>query len=229
MRIRTQRIVLALIFLGMLTLENNLWSQTGEASSAFVVGRLKYGGGGDWYNDPSSIPNLLSFLKTNTNIHTGTDEKRIQIMNEELFSLPMLYMTGHGRIHFSDEESRRLREYLTAGGFLYVDDDYGMDKYFRHEIKKVFHDKKLIELPASHPIFHCHYDFPQGLPKTHEHDPGSGQAFAIYHEGRMVLFYTFNSNISDGWADPDVHKDSEDTRQEALKMGLNIVVYALTQ
>lgn len=197
-------------------------------SAGLVIGRLKYSGGGDWYNDPSCIPNLLAFIKSTTNIQTGPDEKRIQIMDEELFSLPILYMTGHGRIYFSDEEAARLRLYLTSGGFLYVDDDYGMDKYFRQQMKKVFPEKKLVEIPPNHEIFHNHFNFADGLPKTHEHDPGPPQAFGIFHEGRMVVFYTFNTNISDGWADPNVHKDPEAVRLEALRMGVNIVAYALT-
>jgi len=211
-----------------LLFSNPLWSQSNILTSALVIGRLKYSGGGDWYNDPSCIPNLLAFLKQNTNIYVSDDEKKLAIMDEELFSVPILYMTGHGRIYFSEEEAARLRDYLSSGGFLYVDDDYGMDKYFRSEIKKVFPDKNLIELPLSHPIFNCHFQFQNGLPKTHEHDPGPGQAFGIFHEGRMVVFYTFNSNISDGWADPQVHNDTEETRLEALKMGVNLVVYALT-
>ena len=203
------------------------FSQVTQAG--LIVGRLKYNGGGDWYNDPSCIPNLLAFVQSTTNIQVGKDEKRIQIMDEALFSLPMLYMTGHGRLYFSDMEAERLRLYLASGGFLYVDDDYGMDKYFRHEMKKVFPDKKLVELPPSHKIFHSHFNFPRGLPKTHEHEPGPAQAFGVFHNGRMVVFYTFNSNISDGWADSGVHEDPEAVRLEALRMGTNIVVYALTQ
>jgi hypothetical protein len=220
--------LISIYLLSLLSLSPGIVSaQTTQAG--LVVGRLKYNGGGDWYNDPSCIPNLLAFLKATTNIQVGPDEARIQIMDEELFSLPLLYLTGHGRIYFSTEEAARLRLYLTSGGFLYVDDDYGLDKYFRQEIKKVFPDKKLVELPLSHEIFHQHFNFPNGLPKTHEHEPGAPQAFGIFHEGRMVVFYTFNSNISDGWADPTVHEDSEAVRLEALRMGVNILVYALTQ
>lgn len=193
------------------------------------IGRLKYSGGGDWYNDPSCIPNLLAFVKSNTNILVGADETRIELMDQELFALPVLFLTGHGRIYFSDEEAARLQLYLTSGGFLYADDDYGMDQSFRQEIKKVFPDKKLVEIPASHPIFQQHFNFPNGLPKTHEHEPGPPQAFGIFHEGRMVVFYTYNSNISDGWADPGVHEDAEAVRQEALRMGVNIIVYALSR
>lgn len=158
----------------------------------------------------------------------GRDEKKVQIMDEDLFSLPALFITGHGKIQFSDEEADRLRKYLTNGGFLYADDDYGMDKFFRQQMKKVFPDKKMVELPASHLIYHCHFNFPTGLPKIHEHDPGPGHGYAIFHEGRMVVYYTFNTNISDGWVDPRVHGDPPEVRQQALQMGTNIMVYALT-
>jgi len=197
------------------------------AQGDFTIARLKYRGGGDWYNDPSSIPNLLKFMKKNTTINTASDEKRVNIMSEELFSYPVLFMTGHGKIVFSDEEAVRLRKYLTNGGFLYADDDYGMDKYFRSEIKKVFPGKDLVELPFTHPIYSCHFNFPNGLPKIHEHDGGTPHGYGIFHEGRLVVFYTFNTNVSDGWPDPQVHGDPEDKRLEALKMGTNIFVYAL--
>jgi hypothetical protein len=218
-----------LFFILLLLLLTNGFSQTESGQSGLAIGRLKYSGGGDWYNDPSCIPNLLAFIKNNTNIHVTIDEKKVQIMDEDLFSLPILYLTGHGRIQFSEEEIARLRQYLLNGGFLYVDDDYGMDKFFRREMKKIFPDRNLTELPISHPVFHSHFDFPNGVPKTHEHEPGPGQVFGIFHEGRMVVCYTFNTNISDGWADPNVHGDSEKIRSEALKMGVNIIVHALTQ
>ena len=197
------------------------------AQGDFTIARLKYRGGGDWYNDPSSIPNLLKFMKNNTTINTASDEKRVNIMSEELFSYPVLFMTGHGKVIFSDEEATRLRKYLTNGGFLYADDDYGMDKYFRSEIKKVFPGKDLVELPFTHPIYSCHFNFPNGLPKIHEHDGGTPHGYGIFHEGRLVVFYTFNTNISDGWPDPQVHGDPEAKRLEALKLGTNIFVYAL--
>lgn len=220
---------ISLLFILLMLLLVQGFTQTESGPSGLAIGRLKYSGGGDWYNDPSCIPNLLAFMKENTNIYVTSDEKKVQIMDEELFSLPILYMTGHGRIQFSEDEIARLRQYLLKGGFLYVDDDYGMDKFFRREIKRIFPDRNLTELPISHPVFHSHFDFPNGIPKTHEHDAGPGQVFGIFHEGRMVVCYTFNTNISDGWADPNVHGDSEKIRTEALKMGVNIIVYALTQ
>ncbi|MBN1350968.1 DUF4159 domain-containing protein [candidate division KSB1 bacterium] len=216
-------LALHLFFIG------DLISQTDTGSSAFIIGRLKYSGGGDWYNDPSTIPNLLAFLGSQTNIYVGADEKKIQIMDEDLFSIPVLFLTGHGKIHFSEEEAARLRKYLLNGGFLYADDDYGMDRYFRQQMKNVFPDKQLIELPASHPIYRCHFNFPNGLPKIHEHDPGPGFGYGIFHEGRMIVYYTFNTNISDGWVDQQVHGDPPEVREQALRMGTNIMVYALTR
>ena len=197
-------------------------------SSDFTIARLKYDGGGDWYNNPSMIPNLLSFLKTNVHINTLDDEVQVNLDDDKLFSFPFLFMTGHGRIYFSPSQVEKLRTFLTHGGFLYADDDYGMDKHFRREMKKVFPDKELVEIPFSHPIFNSVYNFPNGLPKIHEHDGGPPKAFGYFHEGRLVAFYSFNTNISDGWADPEVHKDPPEIREKALKMGANIVVYALT-
>ncbi len=222
------RIKLLLVFLVLFSTGQDLTAQLSEQSSRFTIARLKYRGGGDWYNDPSAIPNLLEFLKKNTNMVVAEDEKRVGILDQELFSFPIIFMTGHGRIDFSDEEAARLRDYLIHGGFLYADDDYGMDKFFRSVMKKVFPDKKLVELPFSHPIYHSHFQFSSGLPKIHEHDGGPPHGYAIFHEGRMVVFYSFNTNISDGWVDPEVHGDPENVRREAFKMGTNIIVYTLT-
>ena len=205
----------------------NLYSQQNTKKSLFTIARLKYQGGGDWYNDPSAIPNLLNFLKQETTLQTADDEKKVEIMDQEFFSYPIVFMTGHGKITFSDTEAERLRLYLLNGGFLYADDDYGMDKYFRAMMKKVFPDKDVVEIPFNHPIYYCHFRFDNGAPKIHEHDGGAPHAYGIFHEGRLVVYYTFNTNISDGWADPDVHKDPEEVRLKALRMGLNIVVYAL--
>lgn len=220
-----KRIIISINFF---LLTSCLFNSFTIAQSNFTIARLKYRGGGDWYNDPSAIPNLLRFMKKETTINTVQDEKKLDIMSEELFSYPVLFMTGHGKIIFSNEEVARLRKYLTNGGFMYADDDYGMDEYFRSQIKKVFPDKELIELPFFHPIYHCHFDFPNGLPKIHEHDGGPPHGYGIFHEGRLVVFYTFNTNISDGWPDPQIHGDPEEKRLEALKMGTNIFVYALT-
>ena len=200
------------------------WNQ-----SEVTIARIKYRGGGDWYNDPSIIPNMLAFLRAKTNLPTARNERYVELTDDALFTYPIVFLTGHGRIKFTEEEARRLRLYLTSGGFLYADDDYGMDKYFRAEMKKVFPEKKWVEIPFKHEIYHIFYSFPNGIPKIHEHDGGPGKAFGLFHEGRMVVFYTFNTNISDGWADPDVHKDPEEVRQTAFKMGTNIILYALTR
>lgn len=199
-----------------------------KTKSEFVLARLKYQGGGDWYNDPSIIPNLLKFMADNTNIIVGNSQAIVEIMDEELFSYPIIFMTGHGRINFSKQEAERLRLYLTSGGFLYADDDYGMDDSFRKEIKKIFPEQELPEIPFSHEIFHRHFDFTNGSPKTHEHDGGPPKSYGIFYEGRMVVFYTFNTNISDGWADEQVHNDPPEVRRSAFEMGTNIIVYALS-
>jgi len=204
-------------------------AQTKAASSRFVIARLKYSGGGDWYNDPSCVPNMLSYLKKHTTIDAGDDEVRVAIMDEDFFAYPFIYMTGHGRISFSDQEATRLRTYLEHGGFLYADDDYGMDKWFRREMQKVFPDKKLVPTPFSHPIFHNHFNFVNGLPKIHEHDGGPPEGYAYFHDGRMVVFYSFNTNISDGWADADVHGDPPPVREKAFRMGTNIIIQSLTR
>lgn len=200
-----------------------------QAKDGFIVARLKYGGGGDWYNDPSAEVNLLKFVAANTNIKTNPEYKFVDIQSDEIFSYPFLFITGHGNIILSDDEVERLRAYLENGGFLYIDDDYGMDKAIRREMKKVFPDKDFIELPFSHKLFNIFYKFDNGAPKTHEHDKKPSQTFGIFIGERMAVLYTYESNPSDGWADPEVHKDPEEKRIEALKFGTNIILYALSQ
>lgn len=217
-----------LVFIVSTLFSSQGFGQTNSAGSDFVIARLKYSGGGDWYNDPSCIPNLLIFLRQNTMIDAGADEKRVEIMDQDFFAYPVLFMTGHGKISINERERERLRKYLISGGFLLADDDYGMDAYFKEMMKQVFPDKDIVELPFSHPVYHSHFQFPNGIPKIHEHDGGPPHGYGIFHEGRLVVYYSFNTNISDGWADPDVHKDPESIRLEALKMGANIIVYALT-
>ena len=213
-----------IIFLFFLIIPSLSFSQ----SCSFTIGRIKYSGGGDWYTDPTSLENLLKFIGENTNIKTAKKNAVVSILNEDLFSYPYLYITGHGNIRFSDKEVERLRKYLINGGFLHADDCYGMDKSFRREMKKVFPEQDFIELPFSHKIYHSFYDFPDGLPKIHEHDGGPPHGYGIYYEGRLVVFYSFNTDLGDGWEDPDVHNDPPEKRLSALKMGTNIVVYALT-
>lgn len=200
-----------------------------KLNSHFTIARLKYSGGGDWYNDPSMIPNLLHYLGEQSTILPADDEVKVSLLDENLYAHPVLFMTGHGRITFTEREAEQLRNYLLGGGFLYADDDYGMDEFFRKEMTKVFPDKKFVELPFSHPLFSTHFLFLNGLPKIHEHDGGAPKGFALFHESRMIVFYSFNTNISDGWADPDVHGDPPAIREQALQMGSNIIIYALTQ
>jgi len=203
-------------------------AQSAGATSAFAVTRLKYAGGGDWYNDPSAEVNLLTFVQRTTGIATDPRYQFVDVADDALFAHPFLFMTGHGNIAFTDAEVHRLRTYLENGGFLYADDDYGMDKAFRREIRKVFPAEELAELPFSYGLYHCQFDFPSGVPKTHEHNGRPPQGFGIFLHGRLVVYYTYESNPSDGWADPDVHGDPEAKRQEALRFGTNLVVWVLT-
>lgn len=197
--------------------------------SQFRIARLKYGGGGDWYNDPSAEVNLLRFVQQNTNIDVDPRYEFVDLSSERLFTYPMLFLTGHGNVVFSDYEVQRLRTYLSRGGFLYIDDDYGIDRALRREMKKVFPGQEFVELPFSYGLYHCHFSFPNGVPKTHEHDGKPAQGFGIFHKGRLVVYYTYESNPSDGWADRDIHNNAEPVRQEALRFGTNLVVWALTR
>jgi hypothetical protein len=204
----------------------NLYSQN---ETGFQIVRLKYSGGGDWYNDPSAEVNLLKFVHANTNIKVNAEYKFVDIASDEIFSYPFLFLTGHGNIVLSAEEVKRLRTYLENGGFLYIDDDYGLNKAIRRELKKVFPVNDLIEVPFSHKIFNIFYKFENGIPKTHEHDKNPPQTFGIFLGTRLAVLYTFESNPSDGWADPEVHNDPKDKREEALKFGANIIIYALSK
>jgi len=223
-----------LLILSLISSSGNAQEKTSPKytdPSSFTIARLKYGGGGDWYWGRSAIPNMLKFIKENTNIpvneSTLVGEPWVSIMDKELFNYPFLFMTGHGNVRFTDEEIDRLRNYLTNGGFLFANDSYGLDKSFREEIKKVFPDRELVELPASHVIYHCYYDFPNGLPKIHKHDNKPAQGFGIFHENRLMVFYVYESDITDGWEDPEVHQDPPEKREQALKMGVNIVTWVL--
>jgi hypothetical protein len=197
-------------------------------SSSFKIVRLQYSGGGDWYNDPSAEVNMMDYLKKNTVI--DVDEPKfysVDISSDDIFNYPFIFITGHGNINFSDTEVKRLKEYLERGGFLYADDDYGMNEPFKREMKKVFPEQEMKELPFDHKIYSSHFSFPKGLPKTHEHDGKPPQGFGYFIDGRLCVYYTYETNISDGWADPREHDDPPEKREEALKMGTNIIVYAL--
>lgn len=200
-----------------------------QNETGFQIARLKYSGGGDWYNDPSAEVNLLKFVQANTNIKVNAQYKFVDVSSDEIFSYPFLFLTGHGNIVLSTDEVNRLRKYLENGGFLYIDDDYGLDKAIRREMKKVLPGNDFIEVPFSHKIFNIFYKFENGIPKTHEHDKNLPQTFGIFLGDRLSVLYTFESNPSDGWADPEVHNDPKDKREEALKFGTNIIIYALSK
>jgi len=195
----------------------------------FVLARLRYSGGGDWYSNPSSLPNLLKALQQRTTIPVASvEEKRVAILDEELFTYPFLYMNGHGTVRFSAEEVVRLRDYLMSGGFLFADDNYGMDATFRQEIRKVFPESPLVQVPFDHAIYHSFYDMGSGPPKVHEHDGRPPQGLGIFHDGRLVVYYTYESDVGDGLEDPDVHRDPPEIREAAMRMAINVVMYALT-
>jgi len=203
-------------------------AQTPRVTSGLKIARLKYSGGGDWYNDPQEEVNLLKFVGENSPVDVDPVYGFVEATSEEFFSYPFVFLTGHGNMKFNDAEVERIRTYLENGGFLYADDDYGMDKAFRREMKKIFPGQNFAELPFSHGLYHSFYDFPNGPPKTHEHDGKIPRGYGLFYEGRLVVYYTFESNPSDGWNDPEVHGDPPQKRQEALRFGTNIVVWALT-
>jgi hypothetical protein len=227
MRPKKSIILIAFLFIASLVFAQRIHVGRTSNPSAFTIARLKYGGGGDWYWGASAIPNMLKFLKENTNIPVNEKEVRVSVTDDDLFSYPFLFLTGHGNIKFTDQEKERLRNYLTHGGFLFTNDSYGLKKAFFREMKRVFPDKDLVELPFSHGIYHCYYDFPDGLPKIHKHDEKPPQGFGLFHEGRLVVFFVYESDIGDGWEDPQVHNDPQEKREAALKMGVNIITWVL--
>ncbi len=200
-----------------------------QPDSVLTVGRLQYDGGGDWYANPSSLSNLLAAIRERTGLATARRETALRPLDPALRDYPFLYMTGHGNVRFTEDERAALREYLLSGGFLHADDNYGMDESFRREITAMFPDRELVELPADHPVFHVVYDFPEGLPKIHEHDGGPPQAFGIFNGGRLMVFYSYESDLGDGWEDEGVHDDTVEIREAAIRMGVNLYVYVLSQ
>ena len=195
----------------------------------FTIARVKYGGSGDWYSNPTSLPNLLKALNERTTVRAPQREQVVEITDPDLYKYPYLYLNGHGIVRFTDEEVRILRDYFAAGGFLHADDNYGMDSSFRREMKRVFPDSPLIELPSDHAMYHAFYDFPRGLPKIHEHDNKPAQGFGIFYQDQLAVFYTYECDLGDGWEDPDVHNDPPDKHEAALQMGINIIMYCLTR
>ncbi|PCJ92285.1 MAG: hypothetical protein COA50_15770 [Flavobacteriaceae bacterium] len=193
--------------------------------SAQEIAILKYNGGGDWYANPTALPNLIQFCNKNIGTQLNSKPQTVEIGSSTIFQYPYIHMTGHGNVFFSQEEAANLRTYLLSGGFLHIDDNYGMEPYLKKELIKVFPDKDLEELGGEHPIFFQKYTFKSGLPKIHEHEGQRPQAFGIFHEGRLILLFTFESDLGDGWEDPVVHNDPEEVRTKALQMGANIVQY----
>jgi hypothetical protein len=201
-----------------------------EGGPGVSIARLKYDGGGDWYSNPSSLPNLAQALKARTTVPVDRlDEVQISVMDPDFFNYPFVYMNGHGTVHFSDQEAARLRSYLLSGGFLFADDNYGMDQSFRREILRIFPDRPLVEVPFGHPIYHAFYDLSQGPPKVHEHDGKPSQGLGVFEGNRLMVFYTYQSDIGDGIEDLEVHKDPPEIREQAMQMAINTVVYALSR
>ena len=196
--------------------------------SDMTIGRLQYGGGGDWYANPSSIPNLLNAIRSRTTLDVDVRERVVKLTDPNLWEIPYLHMTGHGNVTFSETEAAMLRRYLENGGFLHADDNYGMDESFRREITRIFPDNPLEEIPLDHPVFHIVYDFPEGIPKIHEHDDLPAQAFGIFLGDHLALFYSYQSDLGDGWEDAEVHNDRPEVREAAIRMGVNLFVYAVT-
>ena len=214
--------IIVFLFLFSLCLTN-----TRPLNNGFSISRIHYSGGGDWYSDKTSIPNLLEFISNNTNIVTTKSEQVVKIGDTNFYSSSYFYLTGHGNIRLSDEEIIILRDHLLNGAFLHADDNYGMDSSFRKLVSQMFPDKELIEIPPKHELFNIYYEFPNGLPKVHEHNNQRPQALGIFHNERIILLYTYESDLGDGWESSKVHNNPEDLRNQALKMGVNIVIYSL--
>ena len=200
-----------------------------ESAPKLAIVQLQYGGGGDWYANPSGLPNLLRAIRDRTGLDVSDRPVQLKLTDPNLWNYPFIYITGHGNIRFTEEEVLILRRYLDSGGFLHADDNYGLDESFRRELKRVFPNDALVELPPTHAIYHALYDFPRGLPKIHLHDGKPAQGFAVVRDGRVVVFYTYQSDLGNGWEDPDRYNDAAQVRELALRMGVNIFLYAISQ
>lgn len=205
---------------------NVIFSVSGQ--NTYEIALLKYNGGGDWYANPTALPNLIFYVNKNLNTDINEEPTTIEVGSSDLFNFPFVHMTGHGNVVFSNQEAQNLRNYLISGGFLHVSDNYGMDPYFRAAIKTVFPEEDLVELPFSHPIYHQTYEFKNGLPKIHKHDDLAPKGYGLFYKGRLVLFYDFECDLSDGWEDEAVHNDKESLREKALQMGANILQYVFS-
>jgi hypothetical protein len=218
-----------LTYLLSIGLANILTVNNGYAQNfSFKIAKLKYNGGGDWYANKTSLPNLISFCNANLGTNIAPEEDIVDVGSQDLHAYPFVHLTGHGNVVFSASEAENLRKYLIGGGFLHIDDNYGLDKFIRKEMKKVFPELEFVELPFNHAIYHQKYDFPKGLPKVHEHDGKAPQGFGIIYEGRLVCFYSYESDLGNGWEDQTLYNDPEPVRQKALQMGANIISFALT-
>lgn len=207
-----------------------LWCLATQAQERpLKIAKLKYNGGGDWYANKTSLPNLIAFCNRNLGTNIAPEEEVVEPGSPEIFSYPFIHMTGHGNVVFSPSEAQNLRKYLISGGFLHIDDNYGMDKFIRPELKKIFPELELVELPFNHPIYRQKFIFTNGLPKVHEHDGKPPQGFGLIYEGRLVVFYSYECDLGNGWEDQIIYNDPEEVRQKALQMGANILMYAFTQ
>jgi hypothetical protein len=198
-----------------------------DPAPVLTIGRLHYEGGGDWYANPSSLPNLLTAIRTRTTLRVAASEKVVTLSDDELWTVPYLYMTGHGNVHWSERDLATLRRFLQQGGFLHADDNYGMDASIRRELARLFPGEPLVQVPLDHPIYHLVYDFPRGIPKIHAHDDKPAQGFGIFLDDRLVVYYSYQTDLGDGWEDPQVHNDPPDKREAALRMGVNLFAYAV--
>ncbi len=198
-------------------------------NTSVKIALAKYGGGGDWYSNPTSLPNLIRFCNSELRSNIHPEPATVEVGSQEIFNYPFVHMTGHGNVVFSSSDARNLRLYLESGGFLHIDDNYGIDTYIRREMKKVFPEREFVELPNNFPIFSQKFNFPDGLPKIHEHDNKPPQAFGIFIDDRLVCLYTYEADLGDGWEDAEVHKDPEEVRRKALQMGANIISYVFGQ
>ena len=199
------------------------------AQEGIAIAKIKYHGGGDWYGDKTALPNLIRFCNANLNMNLKPEDEVVEVGSPDLFLYPYVFLTGHGNVNFSPQEAENLRNYLIGGGFLHIDDNYGLDKFIRLEMKKVFPNLDFVELPFDHPIFHQKYDFPEGLPKVHEHDGKRPQGFGLIYQGRLVCFYSYECDLGNGWEDQVIYNDPEPVRQAALRAGANIISFAFTQ
>lgn len=214
-----KKIILAISLIGLLS---------AQQSATIKIAKLKYKGGGDWYANTTSLPNLIAFSNKELGLNLISREDIVEVGSPALFNYPFIHMTGHGNVVFDTQEAENLREYLISGGFLHIDDNYGLDKFIRVEMKKVFPELEFIELPFSHPIYHQKFDFNSGLPKVHKHDDNPSQGFGLLYEGRLICFYSYESDLGNGWEDQSIHNDPKKIREQALKMGANILSFALT-